>query len=174
MQDYVSNNEVLKKARLPRIEAILLQVQLRWAVHISKMEAIRMPTAVFVGKFRERKRDRGAPRKRYKDQLKRQLAQAGINQQSWQQEASDRDSRHSSVRKASRVFEAERHEAAKQRGRRQKEQAASHWSPAQTFACPKCSRICVLRMGLYRHQRAARTEHQPSQNLRLRGISHRL
>ena len=40
-------------------------------------------------------------RKRYKDHLKRQLTQAGISHQSWQQEASDRDSWRSSVRKAS-------------------------------------------------------------------------
>ena len=36
--------------------------------------------------------NRGAPRKHYKDQLKRQAAQAGISHQSWQQEALDRDS----------------------------------------------------------------------------------
>ena len=48
---------------------------------------VRMPKAVFFSELQEGKRDRGAPRKRYKDQLKRQLAQAGINHQSWQQEA---------------------------------------------------------------------------------------
>ena len=36
-----------------------------------------------------------------------------VSRQSWQQEASDRDSWRSSVRKASCKFEAERHEAAK-------------------------------------------------------------
>ena len=79
------------------------------------------------------KHDRGAPRKHYKDELKRQLAQAGISHQSWQQEASDRDSWCSSVRKASCEFEAERHKAAKEKCRRQKEQAASLPSSSQTF-----------------------------------------
>ena len=50
---------------------------------------------IFFSELLERKRDRGAPRKRYKDQLKRQLAQAGISHQTWQQEASDRESWHS-------------------------------------------------------------------------------
>ena len=86
------DKEVLKKASLPSIESILLEVQLRWAGHVTRMEDVRMPKAVFVSELREGKRNRGAPIKRYKDQLKRQLAQAGINQQSWQQEASDRDS----------------------------------------------------------------------------------
>ena len=60
-------------------------------------------------------------RKCYKDQLKRQLAWVGISHQSWQQKASDRDSWRSSVRKASCEFEAERHKAAKEKRRRQKE-----------------------------------------------------
>ena len=46
-QAYVSNEEVLKNASLPSIESIFLQMQLRWAGHISRMEDIRMPKAVF-------------------------------------------------------------------------------------------------------------------------------
>ena len=93
-QDHVSNEEVLQRASLPSIESILLQVQLRWAGHVTRMEDVRMPKAVFFSEFQKGKRDCGAPRKCYKDQLKRQFAQAGISHQSWQQEASDRDSWH--------------------------------------------------------------------------------
>ena len=39
---------------------------------------IRMPQAVFFSMLPEGKRDHGAPRKRYKGQLKRQLAQARL------------------------------------------------------------------------------------------------
>ena len=88
-QDHVSNKEVLKRASLPSIESIFLQVQLRWAGHVSRMEDVRMPKAVFFSELQVGKRDRGAPRKRYKNQLKRQLAQAEISHQSGQQEASD-------------------------------------------------------------------------------------
>ena len=98
----------------------MFQVQQRWVGHVARMEDMRMPKAVFFSELQEGKRDRGAPRKRYKDQLKRQLAQTGINHQSWQQEASDRDSWRASVKKASCNFEAERHEAAKEKRRRQK------------------------------------------------------
>ena len=98
-QDYVSNGEVFKRASLPSIESILLQVQLRWAGNVTRMADVRMPKSVFFSELQEGKRDRSAPRKRYKDQLKRQLAQAGISHQSWQQEASDRDNWRSSVRK---------------------------------------------------------------------------
>ena len=90
-RDYVSNEEVLKTACLPRIESILLLVQLRWAGHVTRMKDTRMRKAVFFCELQEGKCDRGASRKRHEDQLKIQLAQAGINHQSWQQ-ASDRDS----------------------------------------------------------------------------------
>ena len=87
-------------------------------------------------------------KKGYKHQLKWQLAQVGISHQSWQQEASDQDSWHSSVRKASHKFEAKRHEAEKERHRRQKERTAFLSSQTQTFICPKCSRMCESRIGL--------------------------
>ena len=46
-QVYVSNEEVLKRASMPSVRSILLQVQLRWAGHVTRMEDIRMPKAVF-------------------------------------------------------------------------------------------------------------------------------
>ena len=153
-QDYVSNEEVLKRANLPSIESILLQVQLRLAGHVSRTEDARMPKPVFFSELQNGNRDCWAPRKRYKDQLKRQLAQAGISHQSWQQVASDRDSWRSSVKKAIRKFEVEKHEAAKERHRRQKERVTSQSSSVQTFACPKCSRVCGSRIRLYSHQRS--------------------
>ena len=70
-QNHMSNEEVLKRVSLPSKESILLQGQLRWAGHITRMEDVRMPEAVFFSELQEGKRDRGAPRKRHKDQLRR-------------------------------------------------------------------------------------------------------
>ena len=142
-------------SREPACPAILLQVQLRRAGHISRMEDVRMPKTVFFNGLQEGKRDRGASRKRYKDQPKRQLAQAEICYQSWQHEASDRDSWCSSVRKASRKFK-QRHEAAKEKLRRQKERTASLSSSTQIFVYPECSRVCASRIGFYSHQVACK------------------
>ena len=73
-QEYVINKEVLKRASLPSLECTLLQQQLRWAGHVARMEDSRMPKAVFFGELREGKRKCGAPKKQYKDQLKKQLS----------------------------------------------------------------------------------------------------
>ena len=65
-QDHVSDEEVLKRASLPSIESILFQVQLRWAGHVTRMEDVRVPKAVFLSEPQEGRRDPGAPRKRHK------------------------------------------------------------------------------------------------------------
>ena len=48
----MSNIEVFKRASLPSIESILLQVQLFWAGHVTRMEDVSMPKAVKAVKAR--------------------------------------------------------------------------------------------------------------------------
>ena len=151
-QDHLLNKEVLKRASLPSIESVLLQVLLHWAGHFTRMEDVCMAKAVFFSTLHEGKRNCCAPRKRNKGQLKRQLVQTGISHRSWQQEATDWDNWRSSVRKASCVFKAERHKAAKEERRRQKEHAASLPSSSQTFVYTKCGTGSASRIGLYSHQ----------------------
>ena len=98
-------------------------------------------------------------------QMKRQLAQAEISHQSWQQQASDQDNWCSSMRKASHKFEAERKDAETGRYRRLKEKAASQSSATRTLTCPKCSRVCVSRIGLYSHQWAYKNWHLTLQKI---------
>ena len=50
----------------------------------------------------------------------------------------------------------QRHEAGKERWRRQKKPTASQLSSAQTFTCPKCSRVCTSRIRLQSHQHACK------------------
>ena len=59
-QVHVSNEEVLKRASLPSIEFILLQVQLRWAGHVTRMEDVCMLKADFFSELQEGKCDPGA------------------------------------------------------------------------------------------------------------------
>ena len=61
-----------------------------------------------------------------------------------------------SVRKASCEFQPERHKAAKEKRRKQKERAASLPPTSHTFVCPKCGNRCASRIRLYRHQRACK------------------
>lgn len=54
-KNYVTNVDVLKKAGLPSIEAILLHQFVRWVTHVWHMNNSRMSKAVFYSKLRKRK-----------------------------------------------------------------------------------------------------------------------
>ena len=120
-QEYVTNEEVLKRANLPSLECTLLQQQLRWAGHVARMEDSRMPKAVFFVELRKGKRKCGAPKKRYKDQLKKQLSLTEIPLHSLQQEANSRENWRKVVSSASRRFECSRRDAAEGKRKKRKE-----------------------------------------------------
>ena len=111
-QDYITNEEVLARADTTSVEAMLMLRQLRWVGHVTRMESSRMPKAVFYGKLSQGKRDRGAPRKRFKDQLKRQLTQAGIDHSEWEALAEDREEWRGTIKTAADNFEEGRKTAA--------------------------------------------------------------
>ena len=154
-QDYVTNTEVLERANTPSIETLLLSRQLRWAGHLSRMDDTRMPKAVFYGELAQGKRDRGAPRKRFKDQLKRQLNAAGIAENNWQHAAADRDNWRTIARRGAAAYESSRRRAAEEKRQRRKTSAAQ-LPPTQGFPCPLCSKVCRSRIGLHSHQTSCR------------------
>ena len=95
-----------------------------------------MPKAVFFGELRQGKRDRGAPRKRFKDQLKQQLsASASFPEKDWKSIASDRDICWATTKRGAGSFEAVRRETAEEKRRKRKAPAAQS-PPAQGFPCP--------------------------------------
>ena len=95
----------------------------------------------------------------YKDQLKKIActgSQTVISHQLWQQEDSDRDSWHSPVRTASLSSRQRSMKPQRKKRRGQKERTVFRSSSTQTFVCPKCSRVCASRIGLFSHQRACK------------------
>eukprot|EP00058_Branchiostoma_floridae_P023429 XP_002608919.1 hypothetical protein BRAFLDRAFT_85516 [Branchiostoma floridae] len=163
-QDFITNNEVLKRANICSIEAMLMSRQLRWAGHLARMEESRMPKAVFYSELCLGKRTRGAPKKRYKDQLKQQLRVAGIPEAEWENRAANRANWRTLTRRGTEALETKRHDHAEERRRRRKEAADQTVSSAQ-FTCQQCSRVCRSRIGLLSHMRAcrpSRTSHESS------------
>ena len=77
--DYITNVEVLQQAGITSVEAMLMKTQLRWAGHVSRMEDHRLPKIVLYGELSTGHRDRGAPKKRYKDSLKKSLSTCHID-----------------------------------------------------------------------------------------------
>ena len=46
-EDRVSNTEVLRRAAMPGIEALIMKAQLRWVGHVVRMDNSRLPKMVF-------------------------------------------------------------------------------------------------------------------------------
>ena len=87
------------------IEALLLKYKLRRAGQISRMEDHRLPKVVLYGELSTGHRDRGAPKKRFKDCLKKSLNVCHIDCQQWSDMAPDRDAWRHAVHKAASQFE---------------------------------------------------------------------
>ena len=163
--DFITYVEVLERADVPSIEALLLKSQLRWAGHVSRMEDHRLPKIVLYGELATGHRDIGAPKKRYKDNLKKNLSACHIDHRQWSDLAADRSAWRSTICKAASSFEASRRDSLKEKRKRRKaRQAAVAQVPADsTLSCGRCGRPCLSQIGLISHQRACNRRGQPPQ-----------
>ena len=67
-QDKVSSLEVLDRAGLSSVEAMILKAQLRWTGHVIRMDSSRIPHQFFYGALSQGHRNIGRPKlKRHKD-----------------------------------------------------------------------------------------------------------
>ena len=71
--DKVSNEEVLQRASLPTVSALIKQRRLRWLGHVRRMNNGRIPKVLLYGEIAEAKRPVGRPKLRFKDVCKRDL-----------------------------------------------------------------------------------------------------
>ena len=81
---------VLERADIISIEAMLLKIQLRWTGHVSRMEDHHLPKIILYGELSSGLWNRGAPKKRYKDTLKKSLGACNISHLEWTTLAEDR------------------------------------------------------------------------------------
>ena len=161
--DFVTNVEVLEQAVITSIEAMLLKSQLRWAGHVSRMDDHRLPKIVLYGELSTGHRDRGAPKKRFKDSLKKSLGACHIDHSQWSTLAVDRDTWRHIIHQAASSFEDSRKNNLRDKRHKRKTCVASAVIPDVTFVCSRCGRTCLSRIGLVSHERAcSRRGNRPS------------
>ena len=160
-KDKITNNEILTRASLRSIEATILQHRLRWVGHIARMLPTRLPKIILYGELAEGKWTRGGPKRRFKDQLKRSLAQASIPENNWEPISHERHSWKVRVREGVEAFEAERRSQVDlKRQERKRRQAAT--PPPATLPCDYCPRLFRHRLGLLSHVRAHKRHQKDS------------
>ena len=131
-----------------------VKYQLRWAGHVSRMEDHRLPKIVMFGELSSGHRERGAPKKRFKDSLKKSLTACSIDHRQWSDLAADRVAWRYTILQAAAQFEVDRKNSFKEKRQRRKACAASTITPNISFPRSHCSRPCLSRIGLVSHERA--------------------
>ena len=130
----VSNAEVLRRANCCSVAVSLARSVMRWSGHVSRMHDNRLPKNILFGELVHGKRKHGGQRKRYKDVLHAVLKDSNI-QHNWEQDASDRT-------KWRHLISCYYPQEKGHRG-----------PPGGEHPCPKCSKVCLSRIGLFSHMR---------------------
>ena len=89
-KDKVRNTTILSRANLPSMEDLLIEKGLRWLGHIHRMDENRLPRQLLYSQLSIGKRNRGRPKLRFKDVMKRNMKSKKINYTTWQTLANDR------------------------------------------------------------------------------------
>lgn len=86
-RDFIPNEEILKRANILSIDNIIRGRRLRWAGHVSRMEAGRAPLEIAFSELAEGKK----PKCRWMDVLKEDMKKLNINLANWRNIAANKN-----------------------------------------------------------------------------------
>ena len=150
--DRVPHEEILARAGLTSIEAVILTRQLRWLGHVVRMPGTRLPKMVLFGELAEGQRPHGRPMKRYRDHMKKVLLSCAIDPSQLENLASDRNTWRSTITTGMSHFEAERNRMRRVKRQRRNQQRTPN-PVAAPWICWTCRRGCGAAIGLFSHER---------------------
>ena len=157
-QDKIPDTEVLTKAKMPSIFAMLRRIQLRWAGHVVRMDSNRLPKQLFFGELTAGTRSRGGQKKRYKDSAKASMKDLSIDPALFEELANDRSSWRALLKTGSANFEAMRISAAVAKRDARKNRTQPAQNPG-ALSCAYCGRHFQARIGLISHLRTHPSSH---------------
>ena len=165
-QDRVTNPDVMERANVPSIFAILTKRRLPWLGHVIRMDDGRIPKDLLCGELVTGTRPTGRPALLFKDICKRDMKDGGYNPPDLESAAADRSSWRTTTRAI--VKEAEKGRNVRWEGKRLRRQQRLLSTPSDTqrpdshrqpYTCCRCGRICISRIGLYSHTRHCGRSH---------------
>ena len=153
--DRVPDAEVLQRAKMESIQAILMHSQLPWAGLVHHMDDCHLPKRLLYGEVSTGKRSLGRPKLRYKDTLKASVKQSGSPYATWEESTEDRPAWRSLVKSGVSTFEERRiRDKDKKRQRRKgTENSSSQPGSAPQIPCLHCNRLFRAKIGLISHLR---------------------
>ena len=160
--DKVPDTDVLKRANMTGIEAMVGKSRLRWAGDVVRMDDTRLPKAVLYAQLKLGNRSRGGQHKRFKDTLKDSIKKCGIPCDSWETLAQDRPLWRKYCHTGIAHFENERILRAMEKRQLRKSQPDQP-PTGSSLLCPECGRSCKSKSGLLSHLRAHSRKSNPTQ-----------
>ena len=154
-QDHITNQQILERAKIPSLHALLSQRRLRWLGHVWRMDDGRLPKDILYGQLTQGTRRVGRPFLRFKDVCKRDMKACNITTDTWEANAKDRDSWRNTVIQGIAEADQERFRQAEAKRDRRKLASVSELPPS-LFSCPQCNRDCHSKIGLYSHNKRCR------------------
>ena len=145
-------SEVLERAGIPSIFAILSKRRLTWLGHLQRMNPASIPKDLLYGELAQGSRPVGRPCLRYKNICKRDTKLSGIDVNKWESYADDRAKWRTSVREGVMKAEEKRRVEQEDKRRRSKQWETSSLSPTN-HRCSGCGKDCHSRIGLHSHSR---------------------
>ena len=161
-QDRVTNVDILAKAGMSSMFAILTTRRLRWLGHVSRMDDGRIPKDLLFGELASGTRPTGHPAFRFKDVCKRDLKAGNFDASNLETAALDRVSWRSTIRRVVAASEKGRIIRWQEKRARRKERTELVSTTAQAvgqqrFICITCGRSCSSRIGLISHTTSCRS-----------------
>ena len=139
---------------------MILKYQLQWAGHVSRMEDHHLLKIVMYSELSTGHRERRAPKKQFKDGLKKLLTTCNIDHKQWSDLTADRVVWHNKIPQAASQFKGDRKNSLKVKRQRRKACSAPTTTPDIPFSCRHCSQPCLSHIGLVNHERAcSRRQH---------------
>ena len=147
----MTNSKILSRAALPSIYTLLKQRRLPWLGRVRRMSDSRIPKVLLYCELSNGSRARGRPKLRYKDVIKNDMKQTGIDIGTWEEISFDRPNWRPTLARHLKTGEEKLRETWEKR--RQKMKAITDTSKAAAFTCNNCGRTCLSRIGLHSHSR---------------------
>ncbi|KAA3670761.1 uncharacterized protein DEA37_0015017 [Paragonimus westermani] len=172
--DMIQNTEVLRRAEMDGMEAMLLLNQLCWLGHVRRMDDDRIPKQLLYGQVKSNKRNPGGQKLRYQDVVQVSPSRCNIVFRCWEVLTLNRTIWRNTIWTGVRKFNEQL-----LRGRERKRAVrkgtigAIGRGDVTIWRCDVCGRECAGRLGLVGHQRTHSTPSAKRRRrfTRLRGTS---
>ena len=158
-QEKIPNADILARANVPSIFTLLKQRRLRWLGHVRRMGDHRLPKSILYGELCNGNRATGRPKLRYKDVVKKDMKDLGINIADWEDEAADRPIWRATLTRQLKEGEEKLREAWTEKRQRRKEE--KDHPQTTTYACNDCGKLCLSRIGLFSHRKTHTKDTNP-------------